>query len=104
MQTEGANLTSFDVISLHTSISQDGRMYMLKRALHNSYFSDEGKDFLLSLLRIVITGNYFLFNYMFYLQLRGSAMGASVSTYANIFVAMLEERFVYVYHHFQEIL
>lgn len=45
------------------------------------------------------------FGDMFYVQLRGTAMGANVTpTYANIFAAMLEGNIVYVSQNFCKVL
>ena len=49
-------------------------------------------EFLIKLLRLVLTNNIFEFNREFWLQLLGTAMGTRVApTYANIFMNRLEK-------------
>lgn len=61
--------------------------------------------FLLELLTLILTCNYFSFNGKFYLQCRGTVMGANVApTFANIFVAMLEKDAIYTSVHFNRVL
>lgn len=46
-----------------------------------------------------------MFQDKFYLQLRGTAMGANMApTYANIYATGLEDKFVYVSHHAQHLM
>lgn len=73
---EGAILASFDIVSLYTSINHDRGLRAMKNCLTNSDFSDSVKGFLVSLIEIVLTCNYFVFEGQYYLQLKGTAMGA----------------------------
>lgn len=100
-----AILGSFDIVSLYTSIEHVYGLEAVRMALVKSQFDDHSREFVLQLLEIVLECNYFMFQQRFYLQLRGTAMGANMApTYANIFVTMLEERYVYVSHHANHLL
>lgn len=97
-------MASFDVVSLYT-FSHDGGVQAVSKALMSADLSNEGKEFLISLLLLVLTLNYFVFEDRFYLQMRGTAMGANMApTYASIFVSMLEEERVCVSHHLRNVL
>lgn len=52
-------LASFDIVSLYTSISHNGGMQAVKKALANMEYTNNGKEFVLSLLWLVLT---FIFN------------------------------------------
>lgn len=80
-------------------------MEVIKRALLISDYSPKAKEFVLELLRFTLTRNYFRFENDFYLQRRGTAMGANVAlTFANIFMAALEEETIYTSHYFRKVL
>lgn len=54
---------------------------------------------------LILTRNYFMFEDKFYLQCHGTTMGANVApTFANIFVATLEEGMIYTSHHVCKVL
>ncbi|CAJ0948100.1 unnamed protein product [Ranitomeya imitator] len=94
-------LASFDVTSLYTSIDHDRGLNAIDKKLSTTQYSVEARKFILQLLKLVLTNNYFLFGDDFYLQRRGVAMGANMApAYANIVMGVLEEDFVYVSHHF----
>ncbi|CAJ0966647.1 unnamed protein product [Ranitomeya imitator] len=94
-------LASFDVMSLYTSIDHKRGLEAINKKLMSTQYSSEAREFIMQLLRLVLTRNYFLFGDSFYLQLRGTAMGANMApTYANVVMSVLEEDFVYVSHHF----
>lgn len=102
---DDALLVSFDVTSLYTSIDHNRGLEAVKRALTKSEWSLEARDLILELLKINLTCNYFTFNDKFYLQVRGTAMGANVvPMYANISMADLAERFIYRSEFFQKAL
>ena len=55
-----------------------------------------GTRIISTLLRLVLTLNNFVFNSQNYLQIKGCAMGTKCApSYANIFMGMLEERYIY---------
>ena len=62
------------------------------RLPHNSY--------IIELLELVLTNNHFEFNGEFYHQLSGTAMGTKLApSYANLFMAKFEDKYVYTYPH-----
>ncbi|CAJ0938138.1 unnamed protein product [Ranitomeya imitator] len=94
-------LASFDVTSLYTSIDHDRGLKAINKKLLTTQYFVEARRFIIQLLELVLTKNYFLFGDTFYLQLRGTAMGANMApAYANIVMSVLEEDLVYVSHHF----
>ncbi|CAJ0966994.1 unnamed protein product [Ranitomeya imitator] len=89
-------LASFDVTSHYTSIDHNRGLEAINKKLLSTQYSPEAREFIIQLLRLVLTRNYFLFGDSFYLQLRGTANMAP----ANVVMSVLEEDFVYVSHHF----
>lgn len=89
-------MASFDVVSLYTSIDHTRGIQAVKNALERSDLSTNCKQFLIDLLTLNLTCNYFSFDKMF-LQIRGTAMGANV---ANVFVVDMKEGSIYNSHHF----
>lgn len=68
-------------------------------------WSNQSREFLLGLLEIILTCNYFRFEGEYYIQQKGTAMGSNVApTYANIVMANLEEHAVYTSYHFSSVL
>ena len=58
---------------------------------HNSY--------IVELLQVVLTNNYFDFNGKHYCQKSGTAMGTKLApSYANLFMSKFEQDHVYTYH------
>lgn len=98
-------MVSFDVVSLYTSINHSRGIEAVRRALQGSHYSAEGREFLLTLLTLNLTQNYFVFEKSLFMQIRGTVMGANVSPiYVNIFVADLEESSIYISHQFSWVL
>lgn len=85
-------LGSFDVVNLYTSIPHDEALNCARQELGKSpHLSNRDINFLLTLLELVLTKNYFKFNDQFYQQLLGCSMGSSVAPdLANIFMSHLE--------------
>lgn len=78
---------------------------MLLDMYYKTNYSQKGKDFILELWTLILTCNYFMFEDNFYLQCRGIAMVVNVApTFANIFVASMEEDSIYISHHFYNVL
>ncbi|CAJ0937035.1 unnamed protein product, partial [Ranitomeya imitator] len=89
--SESTILASFDVVSLYTSIEHDKGLEAVSCMLSGSDVAPESARLIPHSLR-----NFFLFGDEFFLQLRGTAMGSNVApTYANIYMAVLEDGFVY---------
>ncbi|XP_073433457.1 uncharacterized protein [Dendrobates tinctorius] len=93
-------LASLDVNSLYTSIDHDLGIEAVRWFLDlQSSLSEPQKLFCTDTLKLVLNNNYFLFEDQFYLQARGTAMGANVAPpYANIFMCKFEADFVYTHH------
>ncbi|CAJ0931144.1 unnamed protein product [Ranitomeya imitator] len=90
-------LVSFDVVSLYTSIDHDRGLAAVDVALSGSDVGPGCARLVFQLLGFILRRNYFLFGDDYYLQLRGTAMGSNVApTYANIYMAVLEDQYVYV--------
>uniref|UniRef100_A0A8C5QIP1 Reverse transcriptase domain-containing protein n=1 Tax=Leptobrachium leishanense TaxID=445787 RepID=A0A8C5QIP1_9ANUR len=100
----GAFLCSMDVGSLYTSIPHDDGIEVIFRVLQSLEISDAYRLFLVDLLRLILSKNYFYFEGTFYLQLQDISMGSNVApSYANLFMDAFEESFVYsdvVFDHF----
>ena len=96
-----ALLVTLDVTSLYTNIPHHEGIqavadYLSRYRPPNSLPSNQS---LLKLLSMVLTKNNFEFNGQHFLQTNGTAMGTRVApSYANIFMARFEEKFVYTYH------
>ncbi|CAJ0937651.1 unnamed protein product, partial [Ranitomeya imitator] len=85
-------------ISLYTSIEHDKGLEAVSCALLGSDVAPECAQLVLTLLEFILRRNYFVFGDEYYLQLRGTAMGSNMApTYANIYMAVFEDRFVYKY-------
>ncbi|OCT67848.1 hypothetical protein XELAEV_18039149mg [Xenopus laevis] len=95
--TADAILVTLDVESLYTSIPHDGGVEAVGHHLDKDETLDGAqKKFLLTLLQIVLCKNYFLFQDVFFLQTKGTAMGSNVApSYPNLFMDVFENHFVY---------
>ncbi|CAJ0948237.1 unnamed protein product [Ranitomeya imitator] len=86
-------LASFDVVSLYTSIEHDKGLEVVSCVLSGSDVAPECAR-LMEFFTFFFY--FFLFGDDFFLQLGGTAMGSNVApTYANIYMAVQEDRFVY---------
>lgn len=74
----GSLLVTLDVVSLYTSIQHHKGINAIRRVLNTTIYSTACKEFIISLLDLVLTKNYFLFGDHYYLQLQGTAMGSNV--------------------------
>ncbi|CAJ0940184.1 unnamed protein product [Ranitomeya imitator] len=93
---ESTWLVSFDVSSLYTSIEHTRGLYAVSVALAGSDMAPSCIRFILALLEFILGRNFFLFGDDYFLQRRGTAMGSNVApTYANIYMAVLEDEYVY---------
>lgn len=90
-------LVTWDISSLYTIIPHKLGIGSCDRLLTASRLYNTTKiTFLMQLLQIVIEENVFLFKETYYLQIRGAAMGSNVAPpYANTFVDMVEESFIF---------
>ena len=86
-------LVTMDVRSLYTNISNREGIEAAETTLKRKNI---GTMVTSTFLRLVLTLSNFVFNSQTYLQIKGCAMGTKcASSYANIFMGMLEERYIY---------
>ncbi|CAJ0939379.1 unnamed protein product [Ranitomeya imitator] len=106
----GTLLVTLDVNNLYTSIQHVKGIRATERILKDSHKDPNVVSFLLDLLELVLTENFFLFEDTFYVQVQGSAMGSNVappyancfmSIYANCFMSMFESDYIYTNELFQ---
>ena len=94
-------LCTLDITSLYTNIPHNEGIQSIKEFLaiyrhtnvlpHNSY--------IVELLEVVLTNNYFDFNGKHYHQTSATAMGTMLApSYANLFMTKFEQNHVYTYH------
>lgn len=89
-------LVTMDVTSLYTNIPHDIGLTALEFFLDTRPNSLPPTSFLCEMAKLILTKNYFLFNNDFYLQVRGTAMGATFAPdYANLFMGFLEQRYIH---------
>ena len=98
----GSILCSLDVSSLYTNIPNfEGRQAVGRfLAKHRQWGTgpEPSNQSICHLLNMVLTMNNFRFDIEHYLQVSGTAMGTRVApTYANIFMADFEDKYVYTY-------
>jgi hypothetical protein len=94
-------LCTIDVTSLYTNIPNDEGINACRNILnlHRRTQSPPSNENIIRALEHVLYMNNFDFNGTHYLQVGGTAMGTRVApSFANIFMADFEERFVYTYH------
>ncbi|CAJ0962968.1 unnamed protein product [Ranitomeya imitator] len=93
---EGTLLVTLDVNNLYTSIQHTKGISATKQVLVDSHMESTVISFLLELLKLVLTENFFIFEDTFYVQTQGSAMGSNVAPpYANCFMSVFESDYVY---------
>ncbi|XP_073412618.1 uncharacterized protein [Dendrobates tinctorius] len=89
-------LVTLDFQSLYTSIDHDLGISATKTLLESSDLSHNSIHLCIDLLSIILKENFFLFGDQFYLQCRGTAMGANVApAYANAYMNDFECSYVY---------
>ena len=95
---EGTLLVTLDVTSLYTNIPNHDGVAAVAKKLLQSPDPDIPSHFLIKLLKLVLTKNYFIFNGNFYLQVGGTAMGTRLApSYACTFLGDLEDRLIEAY-------
>ncbi|KAM4795913.1 dynein axonemal heavy chain 9-like [Rhinophrynus dorsalis] len=90
-------LVTCDVESLYTSIGHEQGIEAVNFFLSRDHtVTEEYRKFLLRLLKFILNHNYFVFNDRYYLQIRGTAMGAACApTYANLYLGFWEHEVVF---------
>ena len=86
-------LVTMDVRSLYTNIPNKEGIEAVETTLKRKNI---GTRIISTFLRLILTLNNFFFNSQNYLQIKGCAMGTKCAlNYANIFIGMFEERYIY---------
>ena len=93
----GECITSYDVVSLFTSIPIPSALEVMKKKLEDDTELQKRTilpaDNILELLAFCLNNTYFVFQDIFYEQNRGAAMGSPISPIiANIFMEAFEEK------------
>uniref|UniRef100_A0A803JBV1 Reverse transcriptase domain-containing protein n=1 Tax=Xenopus tropicalis TaxID=8364 RepID=A0A803JBV1_XENTR len=86
---------TLDVRNLYTIIPLDEGVAACRQALVDGHKGTPPVEFLISLLHLVLTCNYFRFEQTFYLQKTGTAMGSNVApSYANLYMDAFECNYI----------
>ena len=96
----GMLLCTLDITSLYTNIPHNEGIEAIKKmlAINRPPGSKPHNSYIIELLELVLTNNHFEFNGNYYHQLSGTAMGTKlVPSYANLFMATFEDKYVYTY-------
>lgn len=87
----GAFAVSIDVVGLYQNIPHEEGISYFGEALNTRKDQTIPTDFLVALLRLVLTLNIFEFNSELFKQILGTAMGTRAApTYANIFMSKID--------------
>lgn len=90
---------TMDVQSLYTCIPHCQGLEAISHFLQNRTSEQPSTAFLLDLTKWILHHNVFLFNNCYFLQLRGTSMGASFAPqYACLFMGWWEEKFIHNIH------
>lgn len=89
-------LVSMDVTSLYMSILHEDKRSTVQSYLDQDPDQQPKVHFILDLVDLLLKKNYFRFDHDFYFQIKGVAMGSAFApSVANLFMATLEERFIF---------
>ncbi|XP_071986734.1 uncharacterized protein [Engystomops pustulosus] len=92
----GTIFATFDVNSLYTSIKHELGIRAVQKLLESHEYPQLEIEFIIDLLKLVLTENFFMFQDNYYIQRQGTAMGSNVAPpYANTYMADFEETFIY---------
>ncbi|XP_033122020.1 uncharacterized protein LOC117121033 [Anneissia japonica] len=93
-----ALLVTLDVTSLYSNIPHEEGVAACTKFL-NRFYSYETTSDICSIIEFILKHNNFMFNEKHFLQTKGTAMGTRMApSYANIFMADLEDRILSNYH------
>ena len=94
-------LCTLDITSLYTNIPHHEGVEAIKEllAIHRDTNALPHNSYIIELLQVVLTNNYFDFNGKHYHQKSGTAMGTKLApSYANLFMSKFEQDHVYTYY------
>ena len=94
-------LCTLDITSVYTNIPHNESTQAIKEflAIHRDTNTLPHNSYIIELLEVVLTNNYFGFNGKHYHQKSGTAMGTKLApSYANLFMTTFEQIHVYTYH------
>ena len=94
-------LCTLDITSLYMNIPHNEGTQSIKEflAIHRDTNVLPHKSYIIELLEVVLTDNYFNFNGKHYHQKSGTAMGTKLApSYTNLFMTKFEHNLVYTYH------
>ena len=94
-------LCTLDIASLYTIIPHNEGIQSIKEflAIYRHTNTLPYNSYIVELLEVVLTNNYFDFNGKHYHQISGTAMGTKLATsYANLLMTKFEENLVYTYY------
>lgn len=94
-------LLTLDITSLYTNIPHDGGLEALAFYLQDrSHISHHPNQLIIDLAEFVMKFNFFTFERDFYLQVSGTSMGTVCApNYANLYVGLFENKFVFNSNH-----
>ena len=95
---EEENFFTLDVSSLYTNIPLEESLQIMEKEFFPRTDCVIPPPYLVKMLELILKCNNFTFNRKHFLQVNGTAMGTRVApTYANLFMAHIEESYVYTY-------
>ena len=89
-----------DITSLYTDISHNEGIQSIKEklAIHRTPNNLPHNSYIIELLEVVLTNNYFEFNGTYYHHVSGTAVGTKLApSHINLFMTTSEEKYVYTY-------
>lgn len=94
-------LASFDINAMYTVIPHDGGLIALDHYLNDPSMYPS-KESILTLTKLILEYNYWIFQDTFYKQKRGVPMGSAFSpSFANLYMGLFEEHYIYSNHSFR---
>ena len=94
-------ICTLDITSLYTNIPHNEGTQAIKEflAIHRDTNTLPHNSYMIELLEVVLTNNYFVFNGKHYHQKSGTAMGTKLApSCANLFMTKFEQIHIYTYH------
>ena len=93
------NFFTLDVASLYTNIPLQESLDIMEEEFFPKIKCGVPINYLRKLLELILKCNNFTFDRKYFLQINGTAMGTRVApTYANLFMAHFEEKYIYTHN------